>query len=252
VGRARNHGLEVARGSYISFVDADDWLDPDFYERVLPEIEHCDLVYVSDVHHLDDGSIVRHEAKAMTANNREDVERVLFYLKDNEEGYPYFGFIWNKIFRADIIKEHHLRLIEQLNYCEDEAFTDDYCKYVNSISVLSDPLYHYREGKSGLTGRGKSDNDFFKIADNILYVLPFYHNPKLIAYEQRRIYWLTKKCLDKPLAGENYQKELELLRLCSSYPSVKMSFWARAVLFLGPAGKGLHDLYFNLFKRHWL
>lgn len=194
VGRARNFALDQAKGDVISFVDADDWLDNHFYEYLLPKIADCDLVYVSDMHHFEDGTEVTHIAKAGRACGREEVEQTLLYLKKNDAWYPFFGFTWNKLFRGDIIREHHLRFVEDLTLCEDEAFTDDYCKYVERMAVVSDPLYHYRAGMSGLTGRKKDEKEFFRLIDHIIMITPNYHLSQLVAYEERRVYGLATQC----------------------------------------------------------
>lgn len=195
VGRARNYGLDMARGEVVSFVDADDWLDVHFYERLMPLMGDNDLVYVSDMHHYADGTMVAHEAPAVHVCRRDEVERTLLYLKDNRARYPFFGFTWNKLFRADIIREHHLRFVEDLTLCEDEAFTDDYCKYLERMAVVSDPLYHYRAGLSGLTGRKKDEKEFFRLIDHITMITPNYHLPQLVAYEERRVYGLATQCI---------------------------------------------------------
>lgn len=194
VSRARNIGIEASRGEIISFVDADDWLDPRFYERLMPEMERADLVFVSDCHHYADGTLVTHAAAAQHAEGREDVERVLLYLKRNAAGYPFFGFTWNKLFRADIIRDHHLRFIEGLTLCEDEAFTDDYCRYVDRVTVVPDTLYQYRAGMSGLTGRQKNEQEYFLLIDHVFNMSKYYTLSQLVDYEHQRVYDLTADC----------------------------------------------------------
>lgn len=253
VGRARNYGLDLAKGDIISFVDADDWLDKHFYEYLLPEMTDCDLAYVSDEHHYEDGTEVSHIAKACRAFDREEVERILHYLKKNDACYPFFGFTWNKLFRGDIIREHHLRFVEDLSLCEDEAFTDDYCKYVERMTVVSEPLYHYRAGLSGLTGRKKDEVEFFRLIDHITMITPNYHLPQLVAYEERRVYSLATQCIQ--LGGgicKDYNKQLELLRLCDRLPAVEIGRRAKVVLLLGPPGRWIMRLYRFVFRQSFL
>ena len=253
VGRARNYGLDMALGEVVSFVDADDWLDVHFYERLMPLMGDNDLVYVSDMHHYADGTMVTHEAHAVHACDRDEVERTLLYLKDNRARYPFFGFTWNKLFRADIIREHNLRFVEDLTLCEDEAFTDDYCKYVERMAVVSEPLYHYRAGMSGLTGRKKDEREFFRLIVHITMVIPNYHFPQLVAYEERRVYGLVTQCIQ--LRGgymQDYKKQLELLRLCDRLPAVEIGQRAKVVLLLGPPGRWLMRLYRFVFRQSFL
>lgn len=252
VGRARNFGLDQAIGDVISFVDADDWLDNHFYKSLLSEITDCDLVYVSDTHHYEDRTEVSHIAKAYRAFSREEVERILFYLKKNNGWYPFFGFTWNKLFRGDIIREHHLRFVEDLTLCEDEAFTDDYCRYAESISVVSKPLYHYRAGLLGLTGRKKDEKEFFRLIEHISVILPYYHLPQLVAYEEQRMYSLVIHCFQLGGGCKDYDKLLGLLRLCDRLPEVEIGRRAKVVLLLGPPGRWILRLYRFIFKQSFL
>lgn len=253
VGRARNFGLDKALGEVVSFVDADDWLDVHFYERLMPLMSANDLVYVSDVHHYVDGTMVAHEARAIQACGREEVERALLYLKDNRSRYPFFGYTWNKLFSTSVIREHHLRFIEGLTLCEDEAFTDDYCKYVERMAVVSDALYHYRAGMSGLTGRKKNEKEFFQLIDHILMITPNYLYPQLVTYEERRVYSLLTQSVR--IGGgicKDYNKQLELLRLCDHLPGVEIGRRAKVVLLLGPPGRWLMRLYRFVFRQSFL
>lgn len=91
VSRARNLGIAASKGDFIAFVDADDWLDPQFYERVVPEMPDVDLIFVSDCHHFADGTIEVHRAAESHAEGHEAVEQTLLYLKQNDAGYPFLA-----------------------------------------------------------------------------------------------------------------------------------------------------------------
>ena len=75
----------------------------------------------------------------------------------------FFGPIWNKIFKVDIIKNNNLTFNEKINYREDELFTFQYCKYIETARVLPTLTYNYR-----------------KTANSLMRVQ--YHDPKMVFY----------------------------------------------------------------------
>lgn len=245
VSRARNLGIAASKGDFIAFVDADDWLDPQFYERVVPEMPDVDLIFVSDCHHFADGTIEVHRAAESHAEGHEAVEQTLLYLKQNDAGYPFFGFTWNKLFRADIIRERHIRFIEDLTLYEDEAFTDDYCRFVNSVMVFPEVFYHYRADKGGLTGRRKEEREYLMLIDHVYNMSKFYTNPKLVDYEYRRVYSLTIGCcLERNGFMQDFDKEIELLKLCRTFPNIRMAKRFRIIL----SFEGIERIMLKLYR----
>lgn len=98
------------------------------------------------------------------------------------------------MFRGDIIRVHHLHFVEGITLCEDEAFTDNYCRYVENISVYTKPLYHYCASLSGLTGRKNDEKKFFRFIEHISMILPNYRLSQLVAYEEQRMFSLSTQC----------------------------------------------------------
>ena len=101
LAEARNVGAAKARGSYIAFVDGDDWIDPDMYEKMLSALkEQCAdvavcryrLVYKS---HTDDQSVDR-------AIVFEGQEALQYYVQETEE-YAIQNAAWNKLYKREII-----------------------------------------------------------------------------------------------------------------------------------------------------
>lgn len=221
VGFARNYGLEKVNGEYISFVDSDDWLAPNFYETLIPEIAKNELVYVSDTFYYPDGTIVTHQLPQRQSSNREEVEKMILYLKKNAVGYPFFGYTWNKMFRSDIIKQHNIRFIENLTYCEDEVFTDAYCRYISSLSFVPKPLYNYRSDMLGLTGRKKTNSEYLLLITGIVENIVDYKLPELLNYERERVINLITTSLF--MGGDSRQLRIEFNLLKSYYTKYKIT-----------------------------
>ena len=127
-GRARNIGFGLSTGDWIGYVDSDDWIDPEMYERLIAaaEREKADLALCEVLAHFPDGSTAREyiyrETKAMAAT----------------------GFANNKLFRRSLIED--VRFPEEKLWYEDAEFTAIAIHRAVKIAHIPDALYHYRRG----------------------------------------------------------------------------------------------------------
>lgn len=145
VSSARNLGLEVAEGEYIAFVDADDWVEPDYIEKLLSAIEMnaemaiCNICY--DYGKDSNSDLIGSNLKKVEYNKSE-VYKELLYSK--EIG----GFLCNKLFKKKFITK---RLDESLHYSEDYVFVAEYCRQITKAIYLDSKLYHYRQDGNSAT-----------------------------------------------------------------------------------------------------
>lgn len=145
VSSARNLGLEVAEGEYIAFVDADDWVKPDYIEKLLSAIEMnaemaiCNICYD---YGEDSNSDLTGSNLKKVEYNKSEVYKELLYSK--EIG----GFLCNKLFKKKFITK---RLDESLHYSEDYVFVAEYCRQITKAIYLDSKLYHYRQDGNSAT-----------------------------------------------------------------------------------------------------
>ena len=145
VSSARNLGLEVAEGEYIAFVDADDWVEPDYIEKLLSAIEMnaemaiCNICY--DYGKDSNSDLIGSNLKKVEYNKSE-VYKELLYSK--EIG----GFLCNKLLKKKFITK---RLDESLHYSEDYVFVAEYCRQITKAIYLDSKLYHYRQDGNSAT-----------------------------------------------------------------------------------------------------
>ena len=145
VSSARNLGLEVAEGEYIAFVDADDWVEPDYIEKLLSAIEMnaemaiCNICYD---YGEDSNSDLTGSNLKKVEYNKSEVYKELLYSK--EIG----GFLCNKLFKKKFITK---RLDESLHYSEDYVFVAEYCRQITKAIYLDSKLYHYRQDGNSAT-----------------------------------------------------------------------------------------------------
>lgn len=142
---ARNIGLEKATGAYIQFYDADDTIPRDALSIITSAIQHpnCDLLVSGWRVDLQTPKGLVKDYKRITPKHEyitENIsENVLRSLGSSGTLYN----LWNKLFRADIIRGNHLRFREDLRFGEDTLFSLDYFKHVRTFSIIPDVTYYY-------------------------------------------------------------------------------------------------------------
>ena len=151
VSDTRNTALNQAKGTYLQFLDSDDWITPDATSSLVRTAESgsCDLV-VSDFYRVvgervsqkgdidDDGVMTREEYAAHMMENPADF---------------YYGVLWNKLYRRSIVEAHHLRMDPEISWCEDFMFNLEYIRYAETFRALQVPIYYYVKTKGSLANQ---------------------------------------------------------------------------------------------------
>lgn len=148
VSDSRNVGMKHARGKYLQFVDSDDWLVKDATETFVAAAENynCDMI-ITDYHRVVNRKIYikGHIPKEGLISRREFAE----YMMKAPANF-YYGVMWNKFFRTDIVKSHKLKCSGDLNWCEDFLFNLEYLQYITDVCVIKKPVYYYVKTKGSL------------------------------------------------------------------------------------------------------
>ncbi len=149
VSSARNVGLQIAKGDFIGFVDSDDWISEDMYERLYcnMSIHNADLSICGYDQQLDlTSNLIIGEV--LNINRREAYTKLL-----SNRGDGFKGFLCNKLFKKEIISRKALYLRQDISYMEDLQFCFRYIQCCNSICYETTPLYHYVQRNESVTGR---------------------------------------------------------------------------------------------------
>ncbi|MFJ6002739.1 glycosyltransferase family 2 protein [Arthrobacter sp. NPDC092385] len=149
---ARNTGLDVAIGEFVTFLDADDELLPDYLEAMMNACDAETDIVVSGHLVSVDGSEERPRASRSTG--RMDGRTTLrMALADRVTPFP-----WDKLFRRSLFED--LRYPEGLKRFEDMVMNLALYPRARHVVVMSKPLYRYRISANSLTwGRVPSAND---------------------------------------------------------------------------------------------
>lgn len=141
-GATRNVGLELVTGEYLSFVDSDDWIEPDMYENLYQtaRITQADLVVTGvSVEFIRDKRVMHQQIT--NADTIEDPDMLLdlfFQLMEKN----LFAYSYNKLYRTNMLKAKKLLFPDILPY-EDLVFNLKYYRLVKTVSLISGTPYHY-------------------------------------------------------------------------------------------------------------
>lgn len=151
VSAARNDALDQVQGTFLQFLDSDDWLTPDATKQLVRSAQACgcDLV-IADFYRVS-GDRVAHKGEI----DEEGVlsrEEFAAYMMENPADY-YYGVLWNKLYRREIVEAHHLRMDADLRWCEDFLFNLEYILHSETFFALRAPIYYYVKTKGSLVSQ---------------------------------------------------------------------------------------------------
>ena len=148
VSASRNAGMSAAHGEFFQFVDSDDWIVREAAETFVRSylLSRADLS-VCDFYRVE-GPEVRIKGDISTEGYV--TRRVYANEMMKAPANFYYGVMWNKFYRASIIRKHKLRFPKELDWCEDFQFNMEYLQYVNGVYVILEPMYYYVKTKGSL------------------------------------------------------------------------------------------------------
>lgn len=132
---ARNAGLDMATGDFIAFVDSDDWISPDMYEKMLQTIlqENADICSCGIVSSYPEREICMN-VKAVVGNSEQILEMIY-----DDTAFPVAA--WNKLYRRSCWERFRFPVGK---ICEDTFTTYLLVDRASKIVQISDALYYYR------------------------------------------------------------------------------------------------------------
>lgn len=144
VDAARNNAIGRATGKYIAFIDSDDAYEKNYIERLVEAIEQddSDMSVCGFVPFGIDNPPKFKTISKRTVNSNTAIKLALGYNSVN-------GYVWNKLFKKEIMEREHILFEDGYWACDDILFTGNYIYHCKKISIIEDALYRYRQVASG-------------------------------------------------------------------------------------------------------
>lgn len=248
VSSARNIALDTAKGEYIYFLDGDDWIEPDTFEKLMRFSKDFDFVQASYVDSFPDG---REEVDG----NVYLQEKEIFSTKEMIDDFflaRIWESSWNKLYSRAFIGG--TRFNENHAVAEDSEFIFELIKRAHAVKLITDATYHYNIREDSCMQSGISEKQFDVLAVREKQYKEISSDAELIAdfaplYAKNLFFLIHEALLDKDGRFKDRipslrEKAIELRKYVFRSKALKLRFkLGMLLLWLFPG------LFYKLYSR---
>lgn len=176
---ARNYAIPYATGEYIGFVDSDDYVEPDMYQKMYSKAKqkNLDLIECNFIWEYDDK--IKYDIGNKYTNTDD------FFLLGRV-------MVCNKLFKLSLVKDNNIKFPVGLRY-EDIEFFYKLVPYFDKTDLLDNNFYHYMQRENSIINeQNEKTGDIFIILNNLI---TFYKNNNLYEKYKENIEYLYIRIL---------------------------------------------------------
>ena len=172
---ARKTGALSSHGEYIMFLDSDDYLDDTAIKTLneyINEFGNVDIIHF-DFHVMDvDGNYLRTIVCPFSPGlyKKNEIEKTIYPKMLYYNSFYKFGIqpsLWNKMIKREIVLKNISSIPSEVFFGEDGLLTYQCFFSADSVLIINEALYHYRENEDSITRRISRDKDVLK-QNNVL------------------------------------------------------------------------------------
>lgn len=170
---ARKAGIMAATGEYIAYVDGDDWIEPDMYEMLYETMVEEDVDVVISGRYEDTGAYSRKVYdEAFCGKYDKDALKQYVYsnMISNGEFFTWgiYPYIWGRLYKKECLIPIQMQVHDEITVGEDVAVTYPLLLAAQSLYVMKECYYHYRQTTDSMIKRF-NDSETEKKNAKILY-----------------------------------------------------------------------------------
>lgn len=145
---ARRTGAEHASGEFIMYVDSDDWIDLGMAEFLVRQIGDADMATVGVHYETGPGMVVEYQDQYPEGEykgaDKDFLLKTMLYDMDSDTLQRLTPWIWNKLYRTELVRQVYRNLNADNDFGEDGAFLYNYLIISGAVRICHKCFYHYR------------------------------------------------------------------------------------------------------------
>lgn len=208
-GAARNDGLNIAKGEFISFLDSDDWYEQDYLEKLYKNLK----INNSDVAMCNLKIIYENEKKIENLNTyyfqkinlKKEPKKILRILE--------MPVLWNKLYKIELIKKYEIKF-PSLSKGEDVVFLYKFFSNVSTISKTEEILYNYIKRDNSATTNEKNILWIYLILEEIEKYVKNYSEIGIKIFQCYKLQYIYSVSI--PRLKNNLVSKKEKLEICKN------------------------------------
>ena len=241
VSSARNLGLDHMQGEFFAFVDPDDYVELDMYEKLITAINKAQADIASCSYCIEKKDKTNYLQNRLHVTEKTvNAKKFFKYIYKRDSYKAVGGYVWTRLFRRTSFEKHDIRFDEDIQYGEGTLFLARCMVKAKKVIYINSTLYHYiQREESAVHNNSRVVNNMWTLNayERILTILKQHHVKWNIRIWVKRFYvYHASKLLDYSRGLETHEKEdrikAEIRRYLPEYIITNIRYPSRIIRIL--------------------